>query len=50
MATYTLSHYLPCTEINWKVTGGKIIKGQGTSQIDVQWNEGTETRLDVEIK
>lgn len=50
LATYTLSHYLPCTEINWKVTGGKIIKGQGTSQIDVQWNEGTETKVDIEIK
>jgi hypothetical protein len=26
----------------WTVTGGTIISGQGTNQITVQWDSGTE--------
>lgn len=33
---------------NWTVLGGTILLGQGTNQITVQWNNGTEGTVNIE--
>lgn len=37
---YTAAIPTPNSTYNWSVTGGIIISGQGTPQVEVQWNNG----------
>lgn len=38
-STYRISQMpIPGSEIIWRIDGGEIISGQGTSQIEVKWN------------
>lgn len=37
---YSAATPTPCSTYNWSVIGGTIISGQGTPQVEIQWNNG----------
>lgn len=47
VATYSVPAVAGDTYL-WTVTGGTIVSGQGTSSIQVQWNNGTQGNVQVQ--
>jgi protocatechuate 3,4-dioxygenase beta subunit len=49
VSTYSIPNPSVGSTIVWSVTSGTIVSGQGTAQITVQWNNGTEGTVDVNV-